>query len=74
MTKLEDDGKMKGLSTKQIKEKVTGKRASEKITVFEFIEEVIGELYQAKQIGNAEVYRTLLKWLTAQLPDKKLNL
>lgn len=73
VTKLEDDGKMKGLSTKQIKEKVSGKRASEKITVFEFIEEVIGELYQAKQIGNAEVYRTLLKWITAQLPDKKLT-
>ncbi len=73
VTKLQDEGKIQKLSTKEIKKLVSGKRSVENVTVFDYLQEVIGELYRAKQTGNAEVYRTLLKWLTAQVPNKQLK-
>ena len=62
-TTLQDSGEINSLSLKDIKARITGKPQKEqspsKQTVFEFIDQLIEEMVQARKQGNAAVYKTL---------------
>ena len=73
VTKLEEEEKIQGQSTKEIKRMVTGVNASGTDNIFQFIKETIKELRKARQFGNAEVYTSLLKKLRHYVPDEKLS-
>jgi len=73
VTKLEEEGKINGLSLKDIKKRVSGTNLIKSNNVSSFIENTISELKRARQIGNAQVYSGLLKKLRSYSPNKQLT-
>lgn len=64
INRMEDEGRMSVNALIDIKRKLLAKENKEnKVDVFSFIESIIHELYVAKRIGNAAVYKQLHKKL-----------
>jgi len=73
VTKLEEEGKINGLSLRNIKKRISGTNSIRGNSVFTFIENTITELQRARQIGNAQVYSGLLKKLRRYSPNEQLT-
>ncbi len=58
LTKLEDKGQLKYLSISEVRSHIT--RTINQTTFYHYCEKLIGEMIQAKRIGNARVYQHTL--------------
>jgi integrase len=58
--KLEDSGEINSLSSVELRGILAGKKEEQGVrTVFQYIDQLIDELNEAKKYGNADVYKTL---------------
>ncbi len=58
ISRLEEDGKIEGLSMSSIKKEIEGKSVGN-MDFFQFIDFLIADFKEAGKYGNAEIYRTL---------------
>ena len=74
LTKLEDEGNLSVSSLTKIRKKLLGKEDEKyKLDVYSFIKSITEDLTEAKRIGNANVYKGLLKKLESISPKKTLK-
>ena len=72
LTQLQDNGELAQMSTKEIKSRITGKRSQ--VYVIEFADTIIGELMEAKKVGNASVYKTMRNSIRTYLKGRDIPL
>lgn len=72
LLKLQDEGSLEEMSWARLKDHLT--RNSSETLALEFGEEIVKELVEARKIGNARVYRTMLSSLQTYLNGKDLPL
>lgn len=72
ITKLEESGKLRFLSVKQLKERITNVNAPS--SLFAFGDRLVEEMKQAQQHGNARTYKMVLSILKSHYKGTDLRL
>ncbi|MDC7218195.1 MAG: site-specific integrase [Spirochaetales bacterium] len=73
LTKLDDDGELDSLPMSEVKTAILGEKTRVKMSVIEFMNQLIEDMTKAGKVGNARVYKMVANRLESFTNGKKLN-